>query len=344
MSLPSIVVDHLAAHHAVASRTELTVGLGFPRGEVHGWLVRRFLKAVLLGTYVDPCAPWAPWSDMRSAVLRGGRGALLVGGASLYAHGLLGAPSGRLDIATPSDRRPVQGTDLARRRFDETGRLSSLQYRQVDIPEVDRAEVNGVPTLTLVRAVLEEVAVRPRDRARRLVDAARHGGMPLRQLLLRAEALTDHEGAALVRDLHAAGAFAQESDEERRFQAAVLVMVTPKPQWQVWLLPDARPDMVWSDAWLTGEWDSVAFHSSAVEVEADRRRDDRIRATGHEVARFRDVHLLDPVRTAAALQELIDVRTAHFATPEGRAIAGTAAGGRLPRTMYSTAARALLAP
>jgi hypothetical protein len=273
---------------------------------------------------------------MRAAVLRGGRGAALVGSDVLWLHGVGGyTPRPRLIVATPTARRPVRGRDIDPER---------IGYIQLDIADQDRAEVDGVPAVTLPYGLLDLAATSGRGRTRRAYDAAKRAGLRDEGFWGRVHELPEHIGSIMFTELRTAGVFDQDSDRERLFARDVVTRCTPAGEWQVWVLPDVRVDVRWQAAWLTGEWDDDAWHTLPADREADRARDRKVRGAGYEVARFRSEHLDDPAATVAALQQLLDVRSEFFATEAGRRVAGTRAGGELPRTSYPPAARALLAP
>ena len=212
------------------------------------------------------------------------------------------------------------------------------------VTEQDREEVDGIPTLTRVATIFAVAAMGQQGRTRVTVDAALRAGEDLDALVAAAKARPDDEGAVAFQTLWHGQVFRKESEQERHFDRAVIAHVHPAPEWQRWLRPDLRPDVIWRTAWLTGEWDSERWHTDPLAREADRARDRRCRSLGFEVARFRDEHLVDPTATAGALQQLLDIRGEFFTTEAGKRIAGTPEVGGLPRTMYPKAARALIAP
>ena len=335
MGLPPPVVDHLGNHHGTASRAEL-LALGYTPTEIRGWVRAGLLVRLARGVYAAPGSVATPQRHVRAVVLRGGRDAVAVDEVARWCHGLgQGPPPRRPTVATPTDRSPVQGVDL---------RDLAVRYVRRDVPQGDRQEIDSIPTLTRVATVFAVAALGNPGQTRITVDAALRAGEELQALVDAARGRPDDEGAAAFLALWHQRVFRQESEEERRFDRDVIAHVEPAAEWQRWLRPSLRPDVLWRSAWLTGEWDGERWHTDALAREADRARDRRCRAIGFEVARFRDEHLIDPPATVAALQQLLDVRTEFFATEAGKRISGTVEGGTLPRTMYPKAARDLLAP
>lgn len=140
---------HLSRCHAVTSRHELIHDLERRPTEIRSWVTEGHLQRMLWGIYGRSGAERTPRSWVRAAQLRGGRGAVVVGKAALALNGIGAVPADGILVATPADRRGVQGRDID---------PAQLRFVQCDVATVDRVEIDAIVTLNLIAALIDTAA------------------------------------------------------------------------------------------------------------------------------------------------------------------------------------------
>lgn len=204
-----------------------------------------------------------------------------------------------------SDRR---GVDVTTPSGNGRSRLGIDAHRASTLATEDWTTVNGIPTTSVARTLLDLAEVVDRrgleravDRAEqlRLLDTAaieavlarapgRRGARPLRAIL----AGFDPERARTRSEL------------ERRFLRLCDRAGVPRPRvnYVVWIDGEAMEvDFAWPDVRLAVETDGHATHGTRRAFEADRRRDQRLKRAGWDTLRFTWRQVLDAPHEAAAI-------------------------------------------
>jgi very-short-patch-repair endonuclease len=175
------------------------------------------------------------------------------------------------------------------------------------------AELDGIPTTTVARTLLDLADVVPRPRLERALEQAEILGLfdkrALDEILTRA---TGRRGAPVLRVLvapHDFEAGITRSELEERFLNLCRQADLPVPQTnQAIALPDGHitADFVWREPRLIVETDGHRFHGNRHAFERDRRRDQRLLAASWRVVRF---HVAaghrSPEEVVAILRQLV---------------------------------------
>jgi very-short-patch-repair endonuclease len=175
------------------------------------------------------------------------------------------------------------------------------------------AELDGIPTTTVARTLLDLADVVPRPRLERALEQAEILGLfdkrALDEILTRA---TGRRGAPLLRALvapHDFEARITRSGLEERLLNLCRQADLPLPQTnQAIALPDGHvtADFVWRERRLIVETDGHRFHGNRHAFERDRRRDQRLLAAGWRVVRFTWRQVIDhPEEVVAILRQLV---------------------------------------
>jgi len=269
------------SQHGALSRRQATE-LGADR-----WFVERRLRAGTwsLGTPRVLVLAGTPTTfDQRCvvAVLDGGHGAVVRGQAAARIWGLPGFSHAVVEV-TRRRRR-------ARRRTDPVAssepRLLGPHHCTIH---------GGVPVTTVERTLFDLMGAVREGRAERTLDNAlsrRLTTLPALQSIAAELCRKGREGSALFRQLLADRGVdfrPVESDLEATFLAALRDAGVPEPERQVDLGGDrwiGRVDFYFRNARLIVEVDSEWLHTAVLDVAADRRRDDALRAAGFEIVRI----------------------------------------------------------
>ena len=99
------------------------------------------------------------------------------------------------------------------------------------------------------------------------------------------ERINGQRGSAALKAILDAPRGRTESDGEDRLWALIVKAGMRRPERNAWVLGH-KVDFLWRHEQLVVEADSVAYHSLRANVEADRRRDAKLRAHEFEVLRF----------------------------------------------------------
>ena len=182
----------------------------------------------------------------------------------------------------PSSRAPIDVT-VTHRRLAPPG---------IDLHETCRlagAEVTargGVPVTTIARTLADLAAVvRPRDLERTLERAQAQHVLDVPSILASAR---HRPGAVLVRRILDAW---EPSRTKSELEVALLGLVRrarlPEPSVNAHL-EGLEVDLLWDEARLVAEADSVQFHLTRAAMERDRARDAVLARAGYRVLRFTD--------------------------------------------------------
>lgn len=247
--------------------------LGLTRAAVEGRLRRGRLLRLYRGVYAVGHLALTENGRLIAAVYACGGGAVLSHRSAGVLHGLLRSSTSRIDVTVPTARKPREGIALHATR---------------SIHEADRAVLEGIPTTTVARTLLDLADVLSEQRLAKAVDQAE---------VLRVFDLTELE-AALARVPGRAGrhrlrrvlaGYQPEpqflrSRAERRLKRLCKEHALPMPQFNV-NVAGYEVDAYWPEAKLALEFDGAATHYTRRAFHADRRRDRALATEGVQTAR-----------------------------------------------------------
>ncbi|HEY5188564.1 MAG TPA: DUF559 domain-containing protein, partial [Solirubrobacteraceae bacterium] len=177
-------------------------------------------------------------------------------------------------------------------------------------PALDIAVVHGIPCTTVARTVFDLSAVLARRSVERAIDQAEVSGVldasAVDALLSRHPKAPGAKALREIRKEHEAGSTVTWSHLEELMYAACLAAGVPKPEVNVWIVPDEdgpalRPDFVWRDQRLIVETDGWGSHGTQPAFERDRHRDQRLTLAGWRVVRITWRQLVDERERIAQL-------------------------------------------
>ena len=266
-----------AIHSLLSQRQSLITArqlrsAGIPVNTIRSWTTRQWLVPVERGVYRVAGAPRTPTQRILAAVLRCGPEARAGGWTACALHGLEGFPlRAQRWVSVPPTCR-VRGV--------------AFILQRVSIPATERATVNGIPTVSPQRALID-AATRVGGRRLRVAidDARRRDLIELDGLLARATALGRHAGAVQTRRLFSGGLLDQDGEAER-WLAVGLAGRGIYPLWGPEILPGVFPDAVLPAASLIVECDGGAHHTIHADRASDASREALLRAADWHVLRF----------------------------------------------------------
>jgi very-short-patch-repair endonuclease len=255
----------------VVSRSQL-VALGFGRQAILRRLDARRLRRLHPGVYAVGHWALTPKSRDLAAVLACGAQALLSHRSAGVRHGLLNGSGQEVEVTAPRGRKPKRGIRVHRSR---------------QIHPDDRDEVDGIPTTSVARTIVD-LAGQLDDR--RLIAAVNEAEVRRVFDLSEVEAaLQRAAGRAGPKRLRRVLADYTDPPAYVTSKAETLFIALCK---QHELPPPRRInlagyelDFYWPDARLAVEVDGRAFHATRRAFQADRERDRRLAALGIQVAR-----------------------------------------------------------
>lgn len=271
MKLPAQCIRTLRQQHGLIARRQL-LAAGVPAGTIRSWTERGVLEAVERGVYRPTTAARPRVQPVMAAVLRGGPTARAGGWTACALHGLEGFPLAfRTWLIVPPDRRL---------------RAPHVIVQRGAVDRADRATLDGVPTLSARRAVID-AAMRVGGRRLRVAidDARRRRLLTLEDLLGLACALPRHPGAVHIRRMFRSGVLDQDGEAERVL-AVALADRGVFPLWSAEVLPGILPDAVMPESGLLIEYDGEEHHTVPVDRAADAAREGILRAEGWDVLRI----------------------------------------------------------
>jgi len=279
--------------HGVAARRELLeTGVG-RRAIEHRLQTGRYLP-LHDGVYAIGHRDLTVCGRRRAIVLACGDGAVLSHRSAAGAWGLRPDGSARWNVTVPSARQPDAPVHTYRHR----------------LTPAEVADLDGIPTTTVARTLLDLAALIPPHHLRRAVERAVQ--LELFDLTAIHRTLAAHPRRAgrrhllaLVDDLEDHGVTQTRSDVEAAFLQLCLDHDLPRPQVNHYD-NDRERDFRWPAHRLVVEVDGWTFHRSRDAFTTDRRRDREALAQGYRVARFTATEvLLAPVQIATELRALL---------------------------------------
>jgi hypothetical protein len=285
--------------HGVASRRELlAAGVG-RRAIAHRIASGRYLR-IYEGVYAIGHADLTVYGRRRAIVLACGPTAVLSHRAAAGAWGIRPDGAARWDVTVRS-RSKVRPNAPAN------------VYRHPTLRDQEIATLDGVPTTTVARTLLDLAAHVPRHHLRRAIERATeldlfdhaalhatidaHPRRPGRnRLVTLLDELTDHHGERT------------RSDVEAAFLELCAAHGLPRPQVNA-IHAGAERDFTWPEHRLIAEVDGYAYHNSRKAFINDRARDRQAMAHGFRVVRFPATDVLrEPASVAAELRFLLKLK------------------------------------
>jgi very-short-patch-repair endonuclease len=205
-----------------------------------------------------------------AAVLAGGEGALLSGGAAAHLHGLVKGKAPMPEVVTRTERR-IEGV--------RTHRSRTLDAR-------DATTVRAIPVTTVPRTLVDIASVLSFDA---LARGCHEAGVRYATTPKQVEAVLarrpNRPGAKKLRRVIHGDVHVTLSKLEARFLELLRAEGLPLP---VTNRPAGgrRVDCRWPEHRLTVELDGYRFHNSRHSWEQDRRREREARARGDEFRRY----------------------------------------------------------
>ncbi|GMU78877.1 MAG: hypothetical protein AMXMBFR46_16700 [Acidimicrobiia bacterium] len=220
--------------------------------------------------------------ELLGAVIAAGEGALAAERAAAALHGLPGYREGPVVVLAHRDRaRPVPG---------------AIVRESLCLPEHHTTVVDGIPVTTIARTLFDLAGhVHPGRAERALDNALARQFVTLPSCWRVLDDLAEHgrSGTVLFRELltvRNGGYVAPASELERRLIDVLVSRGLPMPEREIdlgdrdrWL---GRVELVYGDDRLLIEADSRLHHSSFLDQQADRARDNGFMAAGYRVLRF----------------------------------------------------------
>jgi very-short-patch-repair endonuclease len=288
------LADLARRQHGVVATKQL-LGLGLSKDSIAGREVRGTLHRLHRGVYAVGHTAITRQGRWMAAVLASGDGAVLSHRSATALFRIWGSGAGEIHVTVPRksrSQRPIH------RHFSM-------------LPPDERETVDGIPTTSAVRAVLDLAGERGEAAAesalREMEYLGIHGDVSLPVLV---ERYPRHRGAAVVevclQRLRDDPGGRLRSDLEERFIAFLDANQITRPRLNHWLtIGDDRfqVDCLWPDARLIVELDDVKSHRTRRAFGADRRRDRKLDAAGYRVVRVTEGQIRnEPAALASDLQ------------------------------------------
>jgi len=204
-----------------------------------------------------------------AAVLACREGAVLSHQSAAALWSIGGTARGRIDVTAPRDLRPRRG----------------LHPHRAVLPADEITVLDGIPTTTPARTLLDLAAVVSRRSLERALDEAEVLRLPGPQTLL--DRYPGRRGAANLRTLllTSRSPTPTRTKLEDRFLTFLDDHGLPRPETNC-IVDIYEVDAVWRDARLIVELDGFATHGTRRGFERDRERDRRLTAAGWRVIRL----------------------------------------------------------
>jgi very-short-patch-repair endonuclease len=284
--------------YGVAARFELLdAGVG-RRAIEHRIESGRYLR-IYEGVYAIGHADLTVYGRRRAIVLACGRRAVLSHRSAAGAWGL----------------RPDGGTkwDVTVRRASAVRPAAPVRiFRYPTLADDEITELDGVPTTTVARTLLDLAAIVPAHHLRRAIERVEQ--LELFDLATVTRTLAVHPRQpgrrhlmSLLADLHEHGTERTRSDVEAAFLQLCLDNGLPRPQVNR-INNGAERDFRFPDHRLVVEVDGYTYHRDRRAFTNDRVRDREALRRGHRTARFTAVEIVStPTAVADELKALLNL-------------------------------------
>lgn len=262
-----------AAQYGVVTRAQLLrAGLTSDRIRSHlrsGRLVPLHRGVFLLGSLVGPLRP--PRHQEVAALLACGRGAVVSHRSALWLWELLPVrPLGPVHLVLEGGRCRRPGI---------------VAHRVGALPAEERTSVDGIPTTTVLRTILDVAAdATPRELERVIARAERLDRLDLDDLRSRVALESGRPGVPLLRAVLDRTPALTRSPAEDALVELVRSAELPEPEWNV-TVGGYELDAYWRDHGVAIEVDGYAHHRFRRSFEHDRDRDLTLATLGIEVRR-----------------------------------------------------------
>jgi len=248
------------------------LALGFSRTTIRRRVATGRLRRLHPGVYALGHTALRREGRWLAAVLATGAGAALSHRSAAALWDLRATTRTEIDVTTRRRGvRPPPGIDI-----HETTRL----------PATEVTQCAGLPVTTVSRTLADLAAVLGRRDLERTLERAE----ALRLLDSRSvlSCVRYRAGALAVRDIFAAW---EPTATRSELEVALLRVVAnaglPRPEVNT-RVGEFEVDLLWRDARLVAEADSIGFHLTRAAMERDRRRDAVLARDGYRVLRFTD--------------------------------------------------------
>jgi hypothetical protein len=266
-----VIAEKAAQQHGVVAYEQL-MALGFGRRAVQHRVTAGRLHPLYIGVFSVGHSVLSAHGRRMAAVLACGAGALLSHLSAAAHEGLVHTDRSAIDITVPGrSRKGRPGIDLhlVRRLHPD-----------------DRTVVQGIPTTSIARTLLDIAATRPRLLERAFEAAERLQLLDLRaihELLDRSHGCRGRPALAALTDRRELPP-ATRSELERDFLRLCDDAGLPLPLVNV-IVEGFEVDAAWPNRRLVVELDSREFHLTRAAFERDRVRDAKLQLAGYRVLR-----------------------------------------------------------
>ena len=267
-SIDELIAVLAERQHGVVARRQL-VALGVGARAIDHRLTCGRLHLIHRGVYSVGHRVLSQRGRWMAAVLASGSGAVLSHRSAAALWGI-----------RPTSRPSVEVT-TARRLHARPG----LHPHRAVLPADEVTVVDGIPTTTPARTLLDLAAVEPRRTLERALDEAEILRLPGPSELL--DRYPRRRGAATLRTLllTSRSPTPTRTELEDRFLTFVDDHGLPRPETNT-IVDVYEVDAVWREARLIVELDGFATHGTRRGFERDRERDRRLTAAGWRVIRL----------------------------------------------------------
>jgi very-short-patch-repair endonuclease len=288
------VADLAKRQHGVVARSQV-VGLGVAGNTVDRWVRSGRLHRLVPGVYAVGHTAITRRGRWMAAVLASGDGAVLSHRSATALFGIWGSGAGEIHVTVP---RKSRSTRSIHRHFSK-------------LPRDERGTVDGIPTTSAARAVLDLAVEGGEAAAESALREAEYlgiyGEVSLPALL---ERHPNHLGAQACHEalanLRGDPGGRVRSDLEELFIAFLDAHRIPRPRLNHWLSIDDdrfQVDCFWPEARLIAELDGWQSHGTKRAFGKDRARDRKLGAAGYRVIRITESQIYDePDALASDLQ------------------------------------------
>ena len=253
------------------SRSQL-VGLGAAKDAIRRWVAEERLYRLHRGVYAVGHQALTPKSHFIAAVYACGPGSLLSHRAAGAVQGLLDATA-VIEVTAARGCKPKSGIVVHRSRI---------------VHPDDRAEVDGIPTTSVARTLVDLADVL---NERQLTRAVRQAELlkvfDLRAIEAALERLPGRKGRHRLKRVLVAyepEPHLLRSRAERRLKRLCERHHLPQPQFNI-EIAGYEVDVYWPEAKLAVEFDGAATHHTRHAFHADRRRDRALATEGIQTLR-----------------------------------------------------------
>ena len=239
-----------------------------------------------------------------AAVLACGPGAVLSHRSAAALWGIRRGDPSRIEVTAPG----------------RVGRRPGIRAHPVDLAADETTEVDGIPTTTVARTLLDLAAILNRHKLERAIEQAEalrlSDATPLAALVTR---YPGRRGTAVLKKIlgaEARKAGMTRSQLEDRFLRFLAERRLPAPRTNVWLQLGEdwiEVDCVWPQQRVVAELDSWSYHGTRAAFRRDRARDRRLKVAGWQAIRITSWDIDEQPQSLEA--ELLALTNARRATP-----------------------------